>query len=82
MDINFGFLSSSLVKIGAILAWVYGLLWCLGTQPGRKAVGILVAFGDHPAGPLGADRRRHDPERLRQRVCCSRPAPWPWSRWA
>jgi branched-chain amino acid transport system permease protein len=36
----------SLVKIVAVLAWVYGLLWVLGRKPWwAKALGILAAFG-------------------------------------
>ena len=30
MDINVGFLLISIVKIAALVAWVYGLLWGLG----------------------------------------------------
>jgi ABC-type branched-subunit amino acid transport system permease subunit len=36
----------SMVKIVAILGWVYGVLWVLGRKPvWAKALGILVAFG-------------------------------------
>jgi branched-chain amino acid transport system permease protein len=41
-----GFLVISLAKIGAILAYIYGLLWALGQkQWWMKAVGILGGFG-------------------------------------
>ena len=44
MDLNQ--LAISLIKIIAILAWVYGLLWALGRKPWwAKALGILIAFG-------------------------------------
>jgi len=40
-----GFLFISIVKIGAILAYIYALLWVLGQkQWWIKAVGLLVAF--------------------------------------
>ena len=41
-----GFLFISIVKIGAILAYIYALLWVLGQkQWWIKAVGLLAAFG-------------------------------------
>jgi branched-chain amino acid transport system permease protein len=41
-----GFLVASLVKIAAILAYIYGLLWALGQkQWWVKGVGILAGFG-------------------------------------
>ncbi len=44
MDLNQ--LAISLIKIIAILAWVYGLIWALGRKPWwAKALGIVVAFG-------------------------------------
>jgi branched-chain amino acid transport system permease protein len=40
-----GFLVGSVVKIVAILAWIYGLLWVLGhTSKIVKVVGIILAF--------------------------------------
>ncbi len=40
----------SVVKIVAVLAWVYGVLWVLGRKPlWAKIVGIVAAFGDRPA---------------------------------
>ena len=41
-----GFLIGSIVKIGAILAYIYGLLWVLG-HPSKwvKIVGVIAAFG-------------------------------------
>src|SRR5450759_1077168 len=40
-----GFLVGSVVKIVAILAWIYGLLWVLGhTSKIVKIVGIILAF--------------------------------------
>lgn len=36
----------SLIKIAAILAWVYGVLWVLGRKPlWAKVLGIILAFG-------------------------------------
>ncbi len=44
MDLNQ--LAISLVKIIAVLAWVYGLLWAVGRKPWwAKALGIVIAFG-------------------------------------
>ncbi len=41
-----GFLVISLVKIAAILAYIYGLMWALGKkQWWAKALGILAGFG-------------------------------------
>ena len=40
-----GFLVGSIVKIGAILAYLYGLLWVLGhKQLWVKIVGVVAAF--------------------------------------
>jgi branched-chain amino acid transport system permease protein len=42
---EFGFLVGSIVKIGAILAYLYGLLWVLGhKQLWVKIVGVVAAF--------------------------------------
>src|SRR5450759_1073663 len=44
MDLNQ--LAISFVKIIAVLAWVYGLLWAVGRKPWwAKALGIVIAFG-------------------------------------
>ncbi len=46
MELNVGFLFLSLVKIGAILAWVYGLIQVLGLQSRwARLGGLLGAFG-------------------------------------
>ncbi len=46
MDINFGFLAVSILKIVGIIAWIYGVVWALG-HPSRwvKLAGILGACG-------------------------------------
>ncbi len=46
MNVNLGFLALSIVKIVAILAYLYGLFWVLG-RPNRivKIAGIVIAFG-------------------------------------
>lgn len=45
MDFNVGFLLISIVKIAAVLAWIYGLLWVLGhASPAVKAMGVACAF--------------------------------------
>jgi branched-chain amino acid transport system permease protein len=46
MDINIGFLLVTVVKITAIIAWIYGLLWGLGRDAFQaKALTVLAAFG-------------------------------------
>jgi len=46
MDINVGFLLISAVKIAALVAWVYGLLWGLGRDSlSTKCVAVVAAFG-------------------------------------
>jgi branched-chain amino acid transport system permease protein len=46
VDLNVGFLIISLVKIGAILAWVYGLIQVLGLESRwARLGGLLGAFG-------------------------------------
>ena len=46
MDINIGFLLLGVLKIAALVAWVYGLLWGLGQQRlPVKAASLLMAFG-------------------------------------
>ncbi len=46
MTLNLQFLILSVVKIIAILAWIYFVLWSLGRKPlWAKAVGIGVSFG-------------------------------------
>jgi len=46
MDINVGFLLISVVKIAALVAWVYGLLWGLGHDSlSTKCVAVVAAFG-------------------------------------
>ena len=46
MDINVGFLLISIVKIAALVAWVYGLLWGLGRDSlSTKCVAVVAAFG-------------------------------------
>lgn len=53
----------SLIKIAAILGWVYGVLWVLGRKPmWMKALGILVAFGIVQIGltPLGSFQLLND----------------------
>ena len=45
MDLNVGFLALSVIKIGAILAWIYGLLWALDQESWAvKGAGTLLAF--------------------------------------
>src|SRR5574341_1368763 len=45
MELNVGFLALSVIKIGAILAWIYGLLWVLDHESWPvKAVGTFLAF--------------------------------------
>jgi len=46
MDINFAFLAVSILKIAAIIGWVYGVAWVLG-QSSRwmKIGGMVAAFG-------------------------------------
>lgn len=51
-----GQLLVSLIKIAAILGWVYGVLWVLGRKPlWAKVLGLLAAFGIVQLGltPLG-----------------------------
>src|SRR5574341_2230392 len=45
MQFDLGFLIISVLKIAALLLWIYGLLWALG-QASRavKAVGVVLAF--------------------------------------
>ena len=46
MTLNAQFLGLSVVKIIAVLAWVYLILWSLGRKPlWAKLVGIAVSFG-------------------------------------
>ena len=46
MDINIGFLLVTVLKIVAITAWIYGLLWGLGRDAfPAKAISVLAAFG-------------------------------------
>jgi branched-chain amino acid transport system permease protein len=46
MDINIGFLLVTILKIFAITAWIYGLLWGLGRDAfPAKAITVLAAFG-------------------------------------
>ncbi len=46
MDLNVGFLFISILKIAALIAWVYGLLWALGQESlPAKIVAVLGAFG-------------------------------------
>jgi branched-chain amino acid transport system permease protein len=46
MDINIGFLLVTVLKIVAITAWIYGLLWGLGRDAfPAKAFSVLAAFG-------------------------------------
>jgi branched-chain amino acid transport system permease protein len=46
MDINFGFLAVSILKIVGIIAWIYGVVRALG-HPSRwvKLAGIIVGWG-------------------------------------
>lgn len=45
MQLNLGFLLISVLKIAAVLAWIYGLLWALGhASRAAKAVGVVLAF--------------------------------------
>ena len=47
-----GFLGITLVKIAAILAYIYGLMWVLGQkQWWAKGLGILAGFGIVQLGP-------------------------------
>jgi len=41
-----GFLLGTIIKIAALMAWIYGLLWVLG-QPSKriKLIGIVATFG-------------------------------------
>lgn len=46
MSVNLGFIALSLVKIVAILAYLYGLFWTMGHASKLvKAAGIVLAFG-------------------------------------
>ena len=46
MDINIGFLLVTVLKIVAITAWIYGLLWGLGRDAfPAKVISVLAAFG-------------------------------------
>jgi len=46
MEFNLGFLLITIVKIGAVLAYLYGLLWVLGhVSKWVKIIGLVVAFG-------------------------------------
>jgi branched-chain amino acid transport system permease protein len=46
MDLNIGFLLINIVKIAAVLAWLYGLLWGLGRDSlSTKCVTLVAAFG-------------------------------------
>ena len=46
MEINVGFLALSVIKIGVVLVWIYGLLWVLEHESWTvKAVGSFLAFG-------------------------------------
>jgi branched-chain amino acid transport system permease protein len=46
MDINIGFLLVTVLKIVAITAWIYGLLWGLGRDAfPAKVFSVLAAFG-------------------------------------
>ena len=48
MSINVGFLLISVVKIVAVLAWVYGLLWALGRDSlATKCEDILIFRSFH-----------------------------------
>src|SRR5574337_171650 len=45
MEFDPGFLIISVLKIAAVLAWIYGLLWTLGhASRSVKAVGIVLGF--------------------------------------
>jgi branched-chain amino acid transport system permease protein len=45
MELNVGFLALSVIKIGVVLAWIYGLLWALEHESWTvKGVGTLLAF--------------------------------------
>ena len=45
MEINVGFLALSVIKIGVVMAWIYGLLWALEHESWSvKAVGTLLAY--------------------------------------
>jgi branched-chain amino acid transport system permease protein len=46
MTFNLQFLVFSVLKIAAVLAWIYFVLWALGRKPlWAKLLGILAAFG-------------------------------------
>ena len=46
MTFNLQFLVFSVLKIAAVLAWIYVVLWALGRKPlWAKLLGILAAFG-------------------------------------
>jgi len=46
MDLNVGFLFISVLKIAALIAWIYGLLWALGQESlAAKIVAVVGAFG-------------------------------------
>lgn len=46
MQLELGFLIISVLKIAAILGWIYGLLWGLGHESRAvKVVGLVCAFG-------------------------------------
>jgi branched-chain amino acid transport system permease protein len=46
MDLNIGFLFMGVLKIAALVAWVYGLLWGLGQNSlPAKLISTVMAFG-------------------------------------
>ncbi len=76
------FLITSILKIVAILAYLYGLLWVLGR---KQLVGedprLVAAFGVIQLA-ITPVRRLPGLRTTSTAACCSRPAPWPWSPWA
>ena len=41
-----GYLFTTIVKMAALLAWIYGLMWGLNRKPfWQKALTVILAFG-------------------------------------
>ena len=45
MEVNLVTLLITIVKIVAVIAWVYGLLWVMSKSRWLKIIGIIAAFG-------------------------------------
>ena len=81
MQLDLGFLIISVLKIAAVLAWIYGLLWGLGHEsPAVKAVGSFSAL---PSSNWRSPSRSASPpsSTTSTGASCFRRAPWPWWYW-